>query len=189
MERRAAAGLYLGPGRAARPLLEPRRKRDRSSGRQPPPHREKLLPPRPRRVEVAGGSLPPLGSLGRGSPGGRRRRGRTGCVGPTRAPGLDAGGSFAPPRSVRSPNSGFPSLSPPPPPFFSRLLLFSFPLGPPPARLPLSLRPSALGPSCHHRLVLPRSLFPTQPALLPPSLRAAPRSLLVCEMYYLFIGV
>ncbi|XP_035186733.1 protein transport protein sec31-like [Oxyura jamaicensis] len=68
-------------------------------------------------------------------------RGRAGCVGPTRAPGLDAGGSFAFPQSVpflRLPFFFFFFFFF----FFPPFLLFS-PLGPPPAWLPLSLCPSA----------------------------------------------
>lgn len=86
------------------------------------------------------------------------------------------------------PNSDFPTIQrPPPPPAFpfSRLLL-SFPLGPPPARLPLPLLFSALGLSCHHRVVLPRFPFPTQLALRPPFARhRAPFSRVRCIIYLL----
>lgn len=146
--------------------LEAWRKRDRPSGRLPPLHREKLLSPRPGgerlREDPAVGRFPRGQGWGAGV---RTRRGRTGCFGPTRASGLNAGSSFAPPRSVRCPQLPLPHHPPPrpsPSPGSS-----SSPLSPPPARLPLPLRLSALGLSCHHRVVLPRFPFPTQPALRP----------------------
>lgn len=85
------------------------------------------------------------------------------------------------------PVSPTPTSPPSPPPFpFSRLLLLPFPLGPPPARLPLPLRLSALAPSCRHRLVLPRFPFPTQPAPRSPLARhRAPFSRARCIIYLL----
>lgn len=118
--------------------------------------------------------------------GGRRRRGRTGCIGLTRTPRLNVRGSFAPPRSVPRPQLRLSHHCPPSPFPFSRLLLLSFPLGPPPARRPLPLRLSALGLSCHHRLALLRFPFPTQPALRRPFARhRAPFSRARCIIYLL----
>lgn len=167
--------------------MEAWKKRNRPSGRQPPPHREKLLSPRPggerlredpRRRSVSRGT-----GLGGGWQDAARPHGllrinpgvRTECwwqlssssVGPV------------------SPTPTSPPSAPPPFPF-SRLLLLSFPLSPPPARLPLPLRLSALGLSCHRRVVLPRFPFPTQPALRPSLARhSAPLSRARCIIYLL----
>ncbi|XP_039234780.1 collagen alpha-2(I) chain-like [Pipra filicauda] len=128
--RARRAGRRRGPtwGRPAA-----RRKRDRPAGRQDPPHREKLLSPWPGEERLREGPLrrsPPGGTR----EGGRRLRGRTGCVGPTRAPGLNVGGSFAPPRCEKSSPS---PLSSAPQPASPRL---PAPSSRPPRSAPLATR-------------------------------------------------